>query len=178
MAKSKINPNVKCQISKQQFCHYFVICALSLVIFITGCARLKEGMRCVFGVSTKVLEDNRSTAVSRIFTYDYATCFDKSKEILGGIGAYFYKIDKADGLIAIYVSRTDTTPVGIFFKSMSDSITQVEVASPSSSAKALVSRRLFARLQGLPDPEETQAKSEEILSPQPLQTKRLEEENK
>jgi hypothetical protein len=42
--KSKINPNFKFQISKQKFCylsfvlcHYFVICALSFVILLTGC---------------------------------------------------------------------------------------------------------------------------------------------
>lgn len=43
--KSKINLNSKCQIPKQKFCHlsfvlchYFVICALSFVIYLSGCS--------------------------------------------------------------------------------------------------------------------------------------------
>jgi hypothetical protein len=50
-------------------------------------------------------------------------------------------------MIAIYVSETDTTPVGLFFKEIDKSNTQVEVSSPSTYAKELISEKVFKLLK-------------------------------
>jgi len=49
-------------------------------------------------------------------------------------------------LIAIYVSSEDTTCVGIFFTEIDANNTQVEVSSPSTSAKGDIATQLFAKL--------------------------------
>jgi hypothetical protein len=63
------------------------------------------------------------------------------------IGAYIYVKDIKKHMIAIYVSETDTTPVGLFFKEIDKSNTQVEVSSPSTYAKELISEKVFKLLK-------------------------------
>ncbi len=119
-----------------------------ILIFATGCGvRLKEGLRGVAGVSTKVLEDKLSSALTREFNLDYNTVYSKTKDILKNINAYIYAIDNSKNLIAIYVSAEDTTPVGIFFKGLNKTKTQVRVSSPSPHAKELIAGKLFAGLE-------------------------------
>ncbi len=157
MLKSKI------QIPKPKFCHLsfvigisFVICYLSFVILISGCATFTEGAKGIAGISTKALEENMQHALKQTFNYDYNACYNKAKGILMYMEAYIYA-QKGD-LIAIYVTEEDTTPVGIFFKEIDANSTQIEVTSASTSAKEYISKRLFAMMSGLPDP---QAKKEE-----------------
>ena len=119
-----------------------------------GCAALKEGTKCVVGVSTKVLEDSRKDALTKSFAYDYKATFAKALEALKAMNTYVYFKDSGRQMIAFYVSEQDTTPVGVFFKTVDNANTQVEVSSPSTYAKEFIAKRLFARLAGLPDPKE------------------------
>lgn len=124
---------------------YFYISILAALIF-SGCAPIKECTRGFFGVSTKVLEDKRPEALMQTFDTDYATVYEAAKKVLDKIHAYIYAEVKDKGLIAIYVSEEDTTPVGIFFSKVEENKTRVEVSSPSSFAKELITSKLFPGL--------------------------------
>lgn len=164
----------------------FIICFFVSGISISGCASIKEGTKCLIGVSTKVLEDGRKTAVSKSFNYDYKTSYAKVNDALSAIKAYYYKKDYKRHMIAVYFSHTDTTPVGLFFKEIDANNTLIEVSSPSTFAKESVAKRVFARVAGLADPEEELKeksgvqKQEQIEPPsvEPQQTKRLQEDLK
>ncbi|OGX14752.1 MAG: hypothetical protein A2166_05550 [Omnitrophica WOR_2 bacterium RBG_13_41_10] len=126
--------------------------------FISGCATITEGTKGFLGISTKELEKQRKNAIIKTFAYDYFTCFTKTSDILKSINAYIYKKDIKDKLIAIYVSSEDTTPVGIFFKEISASSTQIEVSSLSSPAKELIANKLFSALE---EPVKTEQKEQQ-----------------
>ncbi|MCX5696693.1 MAG: hypothetical protein NTU54_01760 [Candidatus Omnitrophica bacterium] len=115
------------------------------------------------GLSTKVLEDRRPDALAKAFHYNYSTSYEKAKKILNKIGCYIYTANFKKRLIAVYVSESDTTPVGIFFKDVDSENTEIQISSPSATAKEYIARRLFAIMAGLPDPEkkEEEKKGEE-----------------
>ena len=124
---------------------------LLLYVFIiaaAGCATVTEGVKCVAGVSTKVLEDGRAKAIKKTFNFDYITCDAKVRKILKKTGAYIYADKKAEKLIAIYMSESETTAVGIFFTEVDPLNTQIELSSPSTDAKEIESKRIFDYLDG------------------------------
>ena len=123
-----------------------VICVFSLSILAISCATIKETAKGVAGISTKVLEDGRVNAIAKNFNFDYFTSYTKSLDALKEMSAYIYKQSLKEHMIAVYVSKGDTTPVGIFFKETGANSTQVEVSSPSLTAKGLISARLFKSL--------------------------------
>ena len=147
--RSKISADIKCKISKARIhdlsfvlCHYFVICVLYFVITMSGCTTLKNIGKGLVGVSTKEVEDTRQSSIKKTFPCDYDTCYMKVKDMLKERGSYIYSQDAAKTMFAIYVSQTDTTPVGIFFKTVDANNTEVEVSSPSIYAKELIARRI------------------------------------
>lgn len=128
-----------------RFCFISIICGL--LIISSGCSRVKEATKCVAGVSTKVLEDARKDAVKKTFNYDYKSCYEKSKEILIAEEAYIYAQGIEKRMIAVYVSRQDTTPVGVFFKEAGPATTEIEISSPSKYAKEFIAKKLFTALE-------------------------------
>lgn len=120
----------------------------SLVIAAAGCATVTEGVKCVAGVSTKALEDGRAKSIKKTFDLDYVTCDSRVREALRTTGAYIYADKKAEKLIAIYMSESDTTAVGIFFTEIDALHTQVELAGPSTEAKEIEAKRIFDHLEG------------------------------
>ena len=126
----------------------FLLCFLSGV---WGCASIKEMAMGFMGISVRSLEKARKDAVSQNFNYDYLAAYTKTLDVLTKIKAYVYSKNIKKHLIAIYVSEDDTTPVGIFFKEIIDKgSTQIEVSSPSSYARDLISAKLFSALAGNP----------------------------
>jgi hypothetical protein len=123
-----------------------------LLPLISGCATAIEGTKGFLGISTKSLEEGRKAAIVKNFNFDYSTCYTKTKDILKQIKAYIYAQDINKRMIAIYVTNTDTTAVGVFFKEIDANNTQIEVSSASKYAKEIIAERLFAILAGLPDP--------------------------
>lgn len=137
-----------------------------LLVNLSGCATIKETAKCVAGVSTKVLEDGRKDAIKKTFNCDHNTCYNKALEKLKQIGTYIYAEDRKKQMIAVYVHKatepetatseneftiTDTTPVGIFFKEIDAKNTQIEVSSPSTSAKEFISTKIFSALEREPE---------------------------
>jgi len=145
-AKRKSNVYSIIQIIKQDNGYLKTILALTLIILISGCTSLKETYKGFIGVSTKELEAGRQSAIKKTFDYDYFTSFTKVLDILKDMNAYIYDKDIKNHIIAIYVSQEDTTPVGIFFKEIGSSATQIEVSSPSKFTKEYIAENLFKAL--------------------------------
>ena len=124
----------------------FFVLFIGCIIVLGGCATMKETALGAAGTSTKVLEDGRVNAIVKNFNFDYFTGYTKSLDALKEMGAYIYNQSLKGHMIAVYVSKRDTTPVGIFFKEVGPNNTQVEVSSPSLTAKGLISARLFKSL--------------------------------
>jgi len=125
----------------------FLLVFFTFGIFnLTGCAGLKEGVKEVAGVSTRALEEGRGQAINRTFNYDFFSCYTQTEDILKKLGVYIYAKDLKKQMIAVYVSESDTTPVGLFFKEVERNITRVEVSSPSSYAKEMIAEKLFSKL--------------------------------
>lgn len=131
----------------RKFNYYFIICILSFAVLYSGCASLKETGKGILGISTKELEIGRKDAIVKTFDVDYASCNTRVREALKIIKAYIYAEDSKNNLIAIYVSETDTTPVGIFITNISPAQTKVEVSSPSSFAKDLIATKVFGYIE-------------------------------
>ena len=117
-----------------------------LGISLVGCAGMKECAKGIAGTSTKILEEERPNAITKVVRQDYFACYNNILRTLKDIGAYVYDQDLKKDMIAFYVSEEDTTPVGIFFKHLDANNTQVEVISPSTSAKELIAEKIFAVL--------------------------------
>lgn len=129
----------------EKFNHYLVICVLLFVI-LSGCATVKDIPKGFAGISTRILEDKRKEAITKQFNYDSDICYRKIKEVLSELGTYIYAQDKRKKMIAIYLSESDTTPVGIFLTEIGEKLTHVEVSSPSTYAKEYIAPRLFVGL--------------------------------
>ncbi|MFH1414070.1 MAG: hypothetical protein ABIG56_04420 [Candidatus Omnitrophota bacterium] len=123
-----------------------VFCLWSLVFF-SGCAHIREGFRGFVGTSIKVLEEERKDALKSMFPYDYFTCYTKTLDILKKYDSYVYAEDIKKYMIALYVSRQDTTPVGLFFIEIDKNNTQIEISSPSKFARELISQRIYSELE-------------------------------
>jgi hypothetical protein len=121
----------------------FLGCFLSGML---GCASITEMARGFLGVSTRCLQEERKNAASHIFDYDYFTAYTRTMDTLKKIQAYVYFKNIKKHMIAIYVSETDTTPVGIFFQEIGKNSTKIEVSSPSSFARDAISAKLFSAL--------------------------------
>ena len=137
----------------------FAICVFLSLILINGCASIKEAAKGFAGISTKELEAGRKSAIVKTFDYDYFTAFTKTLDALKEMNAYIYTQDIKKHMIAIYVSESDTTPVGIFFKELSAASTQIEVSSPSTYSKEAISQKLFQALS--PKSEEKKGETNE-----------------
>lgn len=121
----------------------------SIFCFLSGCSGLKEAARGFAGVSTKILEDKREKAISKDFSGDPAVIHDKIIDILKKEGAYIYRDDLKRNLIALYVSESDTTPVGVFLTEVDKNNTRIEVSSPSTYGKEVIADIIFSSLNGV-----------------------------
>ena len=135
---------------------YFIFLVFSFTILVSGCAGLKEAAKGIAGISTKVLEEGRASAIKKTFNFDYFTAYTKTLDIFKDkkFGSYIYAQDIKKHMIAIYVSEQDTTPIGVFFQEVDANHTEVQVSSPSTFGKEMISTRLFSALSGKPIVEE------------------------
>lgn len=151
----------------RKFCFAILIFAICILNFI-GCATIIEGAKGFAGISTKVLQESRKDAITKNFNFDYNTCYNNVQEILRRIGTYIYAKDVKKNMIAIYVSKEDTTPVGLFFTQIDTTHTQIEVSSPSTYAKEYIAGKIFSALDKSVSIEELEA---EINAKKELETK-------
>lgn len=146
------------------------------VVVLSGCSTVKEMGKGFLGVSTQVLEEKRPEAVKESFALDYESCYTKVKDILSkkekekikvdGVeteieaGSYVYAEDAKKRMLGIYLSDTDTTPVGIFFTEESPNNTLIEVSSPSVYAKEEIADRIFTGIKELIKPKTEEKKTD------------------
>lgn len=142
---------------KNMFSVLFVSsCLLSVVL--SGCSTVKEMGKGFAGVSTQILEQKRADALKKSFALSYQDCYAKTKEVLtkdapakdaleqGANTPYIYAEDSEKKMIAVYLTPTDTTPVGIFFTEEAGVNTLIEISSPSIYAKEEIANRIFSGL--------------------------------
>lgn len=127
---------------------FIFFCVVSALILISGCASTKEVCKGLIGISTKVLEDSRKDAIKKEFDYNVAACGDKIKEILKLANSYIYWEDPQKNMLALYISESDTTAVGVFLTETGKEKTLVEVSSPSTYGRESISRLVFEGLSG------------------------------
>ncbi|MDD5119884.1 MAG: hypothetical protein PHR84_01060 [Candidatus Omnitrophica bacterium] len=135
-----------------------------LVAIVSGCATIKEAGKGFIGVSTQVLEDKRKDAIKKSFALSYNDCYLQVKDILSKQGqeSVIYAIDQNKKMIAVYLSLTDTTPVGIFFTEEAGSNTLIEISSPSTYAKEEIANRIFSGIGELIKPKVSQEKISDV----------------
>lgn len=147
---------------------WFVLVAVGYLscTVLLGCATVKEMGKGFLGISTQVLEEKRKDALKKSFALDYNRCDQKVRDILSQKGKEvpIYAQDAQNKMIAVYLSATDTTPVGIFFSQESDGNTLIEISSPSSYAKEEIANRIFTGIGSLikPKPQEKKIDVKEI----------------
>jgi len=112
------------------------------VILSAGCACLKEGTRGFLGISTREIENARDKAIVRIVDYDYNSCFKMVEARLAEIESYIYT--KRRDLIAVYISPTDTTPAGVFFREVDGQKTELSIASPAADTREYLAEKIFS----------------------------------
>ncbi len=129
------------------------------LFFISGCATIKDIPKGIAGISTRVLEESRKDALKKTFAISYDDCYSKVKLILGqgDFPAHIYAENAKKKMIAIYLSATDTTSVGIFFTQESQTNTLIEISSPSIYAKEETAKKIFTGLDELLNPKEKKA---------------------
>ena len=133
---------------KYQNRFFLIVLGCLISIVLSGCATVKEMGKGFIGVSTRVLVQKRKEALKKSFALDYNSCYLKVKDILNQKNkeAYIYAQDSKEKLIAVYLSPTDTTPVGIFFTEKAGGNTLIEISSPSTYAKEEIANRIFGGL--------------------------------
>ena len=133
-----------------------VVCCL-LPTVLLGCVTVKEMGKGFRGVSTQVLEQKRKDALKKSFALGYNDCYVKVKDLLKPQDLlslkdkepYIYAEDLKKKMIAVYLSPTDTTVVGIFFTEELGGNTLIEISSPSIYAKEEIANRIFIGLDKL-----------------------------
>ena len=127
-----------------------------------GCATVKEMGKGFAGVSTQVLEQKRNEALKKSFALGYNDCYAKVKDILNlkYKESYIYAEDLKKKMIAIYLSSTDTTCVGIFFTEEVGGSTLIEISSPSIYAKEEIAKRIFTGIDELIKPKAQEKKAD------------------
>ena len=118
----------------------------SIFCFLTGCSGLKEATKGFLGVSTKSLDNARSDSLRNDFAGSLSDIHNKIKDALMANHSYIYKDAKSSDFIALYVSETDTTPVGIFLTKVGEKRITVEVSSPSTYGKELIAKVIYDAL--------------------------------
>jgi hypothetical protein len=123
-----------------------IMLAFCCVLIFCGCASFREGMKGFLGISTKDIEDSKDKAIVKIVDCDFSSCYQRVEEILSEIGSHIYS--KRKDLIAVYISQTDTTPAGIFFKQINEYKTELSIASPAKDTKEYLAVKIFPALEG------------------------------
>lgn len=119
---------------------------IGFVVIVSGCAAITEGAKGVVGVSTKIIDDYRATALIRKYNCSYDICKARVIKVLKNAEYSIYAQDENKGLIAAYVSEVDTTPVGVYITEVDAYNVKLEVSSPSPYSKEILAAKIFRSL--------------------------------
>ncbi len=120
------------------------------ISLVSGCARITEAGKEVWGSSVAHLQRARKDAKAMEFALPYETCFKKTQSILKDAGAKVYLINEKEKYLAAmnFKGYVDTTQVGVFFTGIDNSTTQIEVSSMNPRLAEEVADLLFNGLKG------------------------------
>ncbi len=138
--------NMYSKSKKFKFCSAALIFAFCIFNF-TGCAAITEGTRGFLGISTRSLEKARKSAIVKELPYDYFTSYTKILDALKSTRSRLYEQDVKNHMIALYVSESDTTAVGVFFEEIGQNNTRIEISSPSTYAREFIAAKIFELLE-------------------------------
>ncbi|MFC1658149.1 hypothetical protein ACFL1D_02060 [Candidatus Omnitrophota bacterium] len=112
------------------------------ILAAAGCSSLKQGARGFLGVSTREIEEARNEAIVRIVDCEYPRCYKTVEERLFAIGSYIYA--RRSDLIAVYISSSDTTPAGVFFREIDTGKTEIAISSPAQDTREYLAEQVFS----------------------------------
>lgn len=127
---------------------YFILAAV-FVFTCCGCAGgpVEFGKQ-IFGFSTKALEDNRDTGVSKTFDKSFDACYQAVRDALTKMNASVF-VEKYHNHLVValgFEGALDTTEVGIFFDEVTDNKTIIDIVSFNRALQIKVSDEVFAFL--------------------------------
>ena len=128
-----------------------------MVLFLTGCAQVKELSKTFWGSSTRALENARKDALSRDYPCSVDECFDAvlslqkegTSALTNRLGIFdvFIKDRNQRHIVVIGIEgNVNTTEVGIFFNQIDPKKVKVEISSLSTSAKEKLATAIFKEL--------------------------------
>jgi hypothetical protein len=120
-----------------------ILVLLSISVLLSGCATtIQEEWKRLTGRSVYDVEQSKKDALVKIFDLSYEACYAKAEKALTSVlNISIYS--RSENLIAVYYVDLNTTPVGVFFESIDDKHTKVEVSSPAPGPKNAVAKLLF-----------------------------------
>lgn len=127
-----------------------------IILSLLGCSQVQEVSKTIWGSSTRKLSEARTNAITRTFDCTYSECYElilslaKNQKNDGLEKGSFdvFQQDRENGFIIIMgiKGNVDTTEVGIFFERRSRTMTEIDIASLSSSAKRKMASLIFKEL--------------------------------
>lgn len=120
-----------------------LIVILAAAMMLSGCASPGNTWKAFIGTSTQEIEETRADAMVKVFDYNYKTCYAKTEALLKKM-PFVSIYAKTDSMIAVNYINPDTTPVGLFFKAIDATHTQIEISSPSTPAKEWIAKNVFS----------------------------------
>ncbi len=122
---------------------------ITIIIFVllgtSGCAKIMEPFRVIWGSSTRALEEARDQAISKTYGCDFDACYDAVLEIVKERKYVLFVNERLKKRLVVMgiPGNVDTTEVGIFFRELKKSQVQIEVSSLSSSAKERIAKAVL-----------------------------------
>ncbi len=114
------------------------------IVFISACSPV-EIAKTVWGSSTRALEKSRIDAVTKTYDKSYWETLRATIDVIAKQGWTVFKKDEVQGYVVLVgiPGSVDTTEVGVFVVELSPTQARIEIASLSTTAKRMVSKRLF-----------------------------------
>ena len=121
-----------------------IVALIFAAVVLNGCVSTKAFLEKVKGSSTLEVEQYRSSALKKVFDYDYNTCYEKTDKLLAQMpNVLVYHRDP--DLIALYYSdKASTTSAGVFFTKIDATHTQVEISSAAMLVKEWIAKNVFS----------------------------------
>lgn len=129
--------------NKREFLYF------AIVVFLwSGCARVQETAKVIWGSSTRALDEARSESISKVFECNYDDCFREVLKIAELEEFEIFIKDKFNKHIVFMGIKgsVDTTEVGVFFSEIDGQAVKIEITSLSTNAKKNVAEILFPQL--------------------------------
>ena len=116
---------------------------------VSGCAKIIEVPKVLWGSSTKALDEARPRAWSQVFPCNLELCFEDVLEIANKENLDVYRSDRKKWLIVLmgFKDSLNTTEVGFYLTPVSSSQTKIEIVSLSDAAQD-TAVKLFAHTVG------------------------------